>query len=349
MRIDNRVFFPVFCLFCLLGAPLHAAAEEVGDSLTERLFAGSFTGSLLFGYPYTGAGTADMAAVAVLALLALRLIHAGRSRGKDEDRFTVDRKRGSSPESSGSGQVDAGRDDAGSNGRDSGGAPARRSRNSAWSRRTGGDPAAGDDDREAGGAPARRSRNSAWSRRMDGDPAAEDERGGPELPRDRQPDSHRFVTARDRAEAMWGYLRSDREQSPETPAEASVAPGVVLPDDFDAADFLQGARTLYIRLQKAWASRDITGLTPFVTPKLLETLRRQAEKNPEPVKTDIIMIDAELKDVRSDGETQTAQAAFNVLMRTGAQSEPAEVAELWTFERGPESQGLWRLCSIGEA
>jgi predicted lipid-binding transport protein (Tim44 family) len=82
---------------------------------------------------------------------------------------------------------------------------------------------------------------------------------------------------------------------------------------------------------------------------LLQTLRKQAEKNPEPVKTDIITIDAELKDVRSTGETQRAQTAFNVLMRTGATSEPAEVAELWTFERGPESQGLWRLCAIREA
>ncbi|MDR1685740.1 MAG: 39S ribosomal protein L45 [Desulfovibrio sp.] len=343
MRIDNRVFFPVFLLFCLLGAPLTAAAEEAGASLTERLFAGSFLGSLLFGYPYAGAGTADMAAVAVLALLALRLVHAGRSRGRDEDRFSVAGRRGSSLESPGREQDGARRDAGGSDAPDSGGAPARRSRDTVWSRRMGGGPAAGDDEQDAADARA------DLPRRPDYDPSGQGAGGGPELPRAGREDSRRLATARDRAEAMWGYLRSDQQQAEEAPAEAAVAPGVVLPDDFDAADFLQGARTLYIRLQKAWASRDISGLTPFVSPDLLQTLRKQAEKNPEPVKTDIIMIDAELRDVRSKGEMQTAQAAFKVLMRAGAESEPAEVAELWTFERGPESQGLWRLCAIREA
>ncbi|MDR2125059.1 MAG: 39S ribosomal protein L45 [Desulfovibrio sp.] len=328
MRIDNRFFFTLFFLFCLLGDPLPAAAEEAGASLTERIFSGSFTGSLLFGYPYTGAGTADMAALAVLALLALRLVHAGRSRGRDEDRFSVGAGRGpSSDEAAGRKRDGACLEDAESD----------------VSIRKG-----SSDGQDSGGAPGRRPRAAVWSRRMGSRPAARDA-GDPELPGAGQENSRRLATARDRAEAMWGYLRSDQQQPAEAPAEAAVAPGVVLPDDFDAADFLQGARTLYIRLQKAWASRDISGLTPFVSPALLETLRKQAEKNPAPVKTDIIMIEAELKDVRNRGETQTAQAAFNVLMRTGAAPEPSEVAELWTFERGPESQGLWRLCAISEA
>jgi hypothetical protein len=314
MRNDSRVFLPALLLFCLLGgSPAAAATEDGAASLTERFFAGSFTGSLLFGYPYTGAGTADMAAVAVLALLALRLVHAGRSRGNDEGRFSVDARSGSC-EPSARRRDGVGRNDAGSGDRDCG--DGRGSRDDGLPRRTGGGPA------EADGT------------------------CGPDVPEDGGRDSRRRATARDRAEAMWGYLGSDRQQPADAPAEAAVAPGVTLPEDFDAADFLQGARTLYIRLQKAWASRDIADLSPFVSPEMLETLRKQAESNPEPVKTDIIMINAELKDMQSNGDTQTAQTAFRVLMRTGAASEPVEVAELWTFTRGPESQGMWRLCAI---
>ncbi|MDR1947382.1 MAG: 39S ribosomal protein L45 [Desulfovibrio sp.] len=320
MRKYSSFFLPVFFLFCLLGAPLAATAAEDEASLTERLFAGSFTGSLLFGYPYTGAGAADMAAVAVLALVALRLVHAGRSRGNGEDRFTVDGNPGPS------GPVDTDRGGAGRDGEEAGGG------------------------KNGDGARERGSRDNVWSRRMGGGAAEENGSGGPDVPRSMREDARPRATARQRAEAMWGYLSSDPEKkSAEAPAEVSVAPGVVLPDGFDAADFLQGARTLYVRLQKAWASRDISALTPFVTPEMLDVLRKQAERNPKPVKTDIVMIEAELKDVRSEGETQTAQTAFNVLMRTGAEPEATEVAELWTFARGPESQGMWRLSAIGGA
>jgi predicted lipid-binding transport protein (Tim44 family) len=318
MRNDNSVFLPAFFLFCLLGNPGNATAVEDGASVAERFFSGSFVGSLLFGYPYSGAGTADMAAVAVLALIALRLAHTGRSPGNDEGRFT-----------------------AGGN---------RESRGPLDRERDGKDKTDARDEGNISGAARETRRDNAWSRRMGGDTEGDGGTCVPELPRSGREASPPPATARARAEAMWGYLSSDpKQQTAGAPAGASAAPGVVPPDGFNTADFLQGARTLYIRLQKAWGSRDISDLAPFVTPEMLDTLSKQAEKNPKPVKTDILTIDAELRDLRSEGETQTARAAFTVLMRTDAETGPIEVAELWTFTRGPESQGMWRLCAVGGA
>ncbi|MDR3175296.1 MAG: 39S ribosomal protein L45 [Desulfovibrio sp.] len=307
------------------------ARAEAGLPGAGDFLEGSFLGSLLAGYPFTGIGTADIAALALAALLLLRLARRRGDDGSDRtrERFSLPDTRRNPPRN---GEDDEryeaapdeeGEGDEGDEGQGSSGAS--RGGGNVWTRRLG-------KDAENGNAAGRENPRAPWRRA---------ERPG--------------RTAREQAEAMWGHLSSrpgaDGAPGKEEAAlsEDALAPGLAMPENFDAADFLEGARTLYIRLQKAWAARDISGLKPFVAPELMEILQKQADMNPKPGSVDILMINARLSDVLEEGEDQKAVVLFKVLMTTGDGAEPVETAETWTFARGPASDGMWRLQGIGGA
>jgi hypothetical protein len=301
------------------------ASAEAGFSDARGFLEGSFLGSLLAGYPFTGIGTADIVVLALAALLLLRLARRRGTGSPDpgRDKFSLpdtrrnttlddeDERYGVTPDERGEGKQ-----------RSSG---ASQSDGNVWTRRLG-------KNAENGGAAGRENPRPPWRRA-----------------------EYSKRTVRDQAEAMWGHLSSrsgaDDASGGEMAglSEDALAPGLEVPENFDSADFLEGARTLYIRLQKAWAARDISGLKPFVAPNLMEILQKQANMNPKPGSVDILMINARLNDVLEEGEDQKAVVLFKVLMTTGDGTEPVEAAETWTFSRGRASDGLWQLQSIGGA
>jgi predicted lipid-binding transport protein (Tim44 family) len=128
-----------------------------------------------------------------------------------------------------------------------------------------------------------------------------------------------------------------------------VATGVEIPAGFDVHEFLEGARTLYVRLQQAWASRKVDDLAPFVSARMLGLLQKQAAANPDPVPVEILLVNATLNKVAREEQTEKAEVAFSVVMRTGQEEEPAEVNETWLFMRGGDSGGMWRLTGIRQS
>lgn len=297
------------------------------QSLPEQFLSGSYLGALLFGYPATGIGGADLVALALLAYLLLRAV-GGRRAANDDRRFTLHT-----------------RDD--NTGPDEDGPPARnrpRPPRDAGS----GDP-----------------RDNAWSRRLKGEPGWKDGSGT-----EKEDRSHPFgdapfgrrdvpqkprVTAKDRADAMWAHLSSKQQDQPQAAQggqAAVIAEGAHVPAGFDARDFLDGARALYVRLQKAWAARTIDDIEPFITKGMFDLLKQQAEANPEPSEVDVMLVNATLQDVGGDpeqGEEQWADVHFNVLMRAGNEEQPSEINEQWRFVRGKDSGGMWRLAGIEAA
>jgi hypothetical protein len=305
------------------------ASAEAGFSGARELLEGSFLGSLLAGYPFTGIGTVDIMALALAALLLLRLARRRGAGGPDgtRDRFSLpDTRRNPAGNNEDNGErygvTPDERDEAGEEG-EQGTSGLSQNDGNVWTRRLGKNAENGASGRENPRAPWRRAER-------------------PER------------TARAQAVARWGHL-SSRPGAADAPggdaadlSEDALAPGLATPENFDAADFLEGARTLYIRLQKAWANRDISGLKPFVAPELMEILQKQADMNPKPGSVDILMINARLNDVLEEAEGQKAVVLFKVLMTTDG-AEPVETAETWTFSRGPASDGMWRLQGIGGA
>lgn len=134
--------------------------------------------------------------------------------------------------------------------------------------------------------------------------------------------------------------------APETATEPLSAAGrVTPPEDFDADDFLEGARVLYIRLQEAWAARDTESLAPFMTPDMMHLLHERAVADPHPAGVDILLLNAALIGLERQGSEERADVEFAALMRTDGDA-PAEVNEIWRFVRGRDNDGMWRLAGI---
>lgn len=346
------------------------------ESAAEQMFGGSYLGALFFGYPATGFGGADLIALAVLAYLLLRSF--GGRKAADKDRFTVhrggldrdgDEADNDAPRRSpGNGRADGPRREPGSESEDGLGGWRRERPNEGqesgsrdeWfggRQERPGDRTGDRRDAASSGNP----RDNAWSRKLrGGTPSGKPNPWGGASPDKESPwngsrsggDDGRErprVTVRDRAEAMWGHLSSEQPAREDTSPAGAIAEGARVPAGFDVNDFLDGARTLYVRLQNAWASRKVDDLAPFVADDLMNLLRGQAAANPEPSVVDIILVNATLQDVRGDDADQKALVHFNVLMKTGGETQPSEVNEIWTFARDGASGGMWRLTGIEAA
>lgn len=118
-------------------------------------------------------------------------------------------------------------------------------------------------------------------------------------------------------------------------------------DGFDQDDFLRGAKIVYIRLQEAWDKRDVEDIAAFATPAILNEVTAQAEADPNPSKTEIMLVNASLVSAERDGDDDVATVLFDVLLRENPEAQvPAQVRELWHFIRPADSARPWRLDGI---
>jgi predicted lipid-binding transport protein (Tim44 family) len=325
----------VFHGFQAMGGREAAALEPDGggQSPMEQYFGGSFLGALLFGFPYTGVGMADIVVLLALAYLALRAVLGKRTNegsdrlsGNRRDDFSArnsDERPWTDPEDSEKERENPSRRNGRTRSRDAPYSPG----DTAWSRRLRGRRENSDDTEDRASTPDRDLGRTEAGRQV----------RGPLPPQ----------TVKKRAEAMWAHLRSNPESGAAGfGASEKVAGGAYVPAGFDTEDFLEGARTLYIRLQNAWAGRNVDDLAPFTTGDMLHLLREQAARNPTPEPVEIVLVNATLLDVVQKGGAEEALVRFESVMRMGEAENPSEITELWRFTRGDESHGMWRLGGI---
>jgi predicted lipid-binding transport protein (Tim44 family) len=170
-----------------------------------------------------------------------------------------------------------------------------------------------------------------------------------------------------RAERSWDNLRSQPQQQPGQPVQApeqgtsanhtggfGVAPGSeaqpapTVPEGFSVPDFLEGAKTVYARLQHSWDRRDMSDIALFTTAEVLDELKRQAAADPTPSKTELLLVNARLVEFREEASDTVASVLFDVLMREDAGEErPRQVREVWHFSRPTgDLAANWRLEGI---
>ncbi|MEA4855692.1 MAG: TIM44-like domain-containing protein [Solidesulfovibrio sp.] len=143
---------------------------------------------------------------------------------------------------------------------------------------------------------------------------------------------------REAAAGSWSNLGA----APQAPA------GPQVPPDFDAGDFLAGAKALYSRLQRSWSARDLKDIEAFSTPAFMADVRKQAAEDPTPTPTDVLLVDAKLLEVRKQGGVTIASAYFDTLLREDPKAgQPEQVREVWHFVRRDDMPGdNWRLDAI---
>ncbi len=161
---------------------------------------------------------------------------------------------------------------------------------------------------------------------------------------------------RSRAEQSWDHLRSDSGQAPAAGStggfgvvpEPEVAAGPVVPQGFNVPEFLEGAKTVYARLQHSWDRRDLNDIALFTTPEVLAEIRRQAAADPTPSKTELLLVNAKLLEFREENQDTVATVLFDVLMREDVSEErPKQIREVWHFSRPTaDLSANWRLEGI---
>ena len=156
-----------------------------------------------------------------------------------------------------------------------------------------------------------------------------------------------------RAEQSWDALRSQPAASSTggfgpVAAGSEPQPQPSVPEGFNVPEFLEGAKTIYARLQHSWDRRDLSDIALFTTPEVLDEIRRQSEADPKASKTEVLLINARLLEFREEARDTVASVYFDVLLREdAAEDRPKQVREVWHFSRPTgDPAANWRLEGI---
>jgi predicted lipid-binding transport protein (Tim44 family) len=137
----------------------------------------------------------------------------------------------------------------------------------------------------------------------------------------------------DRFQLESNYTQSEERKKVEE-QDSSFTANPNVPVDFDEDEFLAGAKVAYTRLQESWNSRNLDDIRDFVSPEVLQEIKRQADEDLHPGVTRILSIDARLLEVKIDGSDTVASVYFDVLMWENEREEtPQQIQEVWHFSR----------------
>lgn len=136
----------------------------------------------------------------------------------------------------------------------------------------------------------------------------------------------------------WAPQRFE-EQRPLEPA---------MPQGVDEQEFISGAKALYTRLQSSWDRRDLEDIRQFTSPEVHREIVRQATLDSSPGRTEILMVDARVLEVRTAGSETILSVLFDAMLREDNATERAEqVREVWHIRRDESSSSpQWTLEGI---
>ncbi len=137
------------------------------------------------------------------------------------------------------------------------------------------------------------------------------------------------------------------EAAPVAIQNESIEQPLVLPKDFNEADFLDGAKGAYKMLQAAWDNKDVSEIRGLTTDKVFAEIQTQIHASTDENKTEVLNIEAELLEVRELNTELEATVIFDSLLREEAGSSATQVREVWTFIKPKNSlQSKWYLDGL---
>lgn len=158
----------------------------------------------------------------------------------------------------------------------------------------------------------------------------------------------RFFNAAGPISAPQSEVVAERSVAPAPQAvTASSRPPLQLPLGFDLEAFLHQARVAYVRLQAANDAGDLQDLKAFTTPEMYaECSLAIQDRHAAPQQVEIMELDAELLDLKQEGEVAWATVQYFVTARED--NGPREsFSELWHVEkRLADANAPWLLAGI---
>src|SRR5688500_16540924 len=133
-------------------------------------------------------------------------------------------------------------------------------------------------------------------------------------------------------------------QAGATPAQAR---GARLPDGFDAASFLRGAKMNFARLQLANDRGSLDDIREFTTDEMFEELSKDVlARGAQSQQTDIEDLQAEIADVATEGDRHWVSVRFSGEAREAPGAAPARFAEVWNLVKPADGSSGWLLAGI---
>lgn len=120
------------------------------------------------------------------------------------------------------------------------------------------------------------------------------------------------------------------------------------PSWFNEDEFLQGAKTHFIRLQAAWDTADMKDIREYTTPDLFAqlTLERQSYQG-ERQFTEVVELDAELLSLVQEDDQIVASVRYSGLIRENKDGDAKSFSEVWHVQRSlNESDANWYVAGI---
>ncbi len=148
--------------------------------------------------------------------------------------------------------------------------------------------------------------------------------------------------SRQQASNAWDNLKSDDDYVQNTQNREQGAGQNIAVNE----EFLEGAKTLFIRMQKSWDNRDLEDIKAFTSKAVFDEIQKQANEDPKPSQTLILSLHAEINQQEKQGEADRISVYFTALMREDNDQAMAEnMTELWHFYR-ENSSSNWLLDGI---
>lgn len=115
---------------------------------------------------------------------------------------------------------------------------------------------------------------------------------------------------------------------------------------FDEADFLRQAKTIFIRLQAAYDTKNLADIREFTAPQVFAEVQMQLqERNDEPNVTEVIHIDATLADHTIESDSMITSVLFTGQIREAANAPAEPIKEMWHFKQDKLSK-QWLVFGI---
>lgn len=120
-----------------------------------------------------------------------------------------------------------------------------------------------------------------------------------------------------------------------------------VPAGFDAAGFLQSAKSNFVLLQEAWDRADIETLRLLMTDDMLGHIKQQLdERGDQPNRTDVVTLNAEMLGVEDIGTTYIASVEFSGMIREEVTAGAAPFREVWNLTKPKDGSAGWLLAGV---
>lgn len=116
---------------------------------------------------------------------------------------------------------------------------------------------------------------------------------------------------------------------------------------FDADQFVEGAKSHFVSLQKAWDSADLTEVESYCSPELFEVIKQEMQGvQPGENETVVDTLDAELADMAIDGEFFIVSIRFTGFIQEDRAEGAHAFNEIWHIRRLANDEGTWQVSGI---